>query len=257
MTLRPMIDGAVLGVDVGFSPTRRSSAVCRLDVTCETVAWTIERFRAIEPERTETLRRLADRPLLAAAFDGPLARGFGMIGQYREAERVLTRGVGRRIGKPGSSGAPVGRLLNAATNVCARIVRATGHVVPADHAEAIDAAAIVEAFPTAYLGLLIEAPEALPPIQRGNRTDVFYAHLADTGRLDAVLAYLLPGRRAATPFAAVTDHDERAALVCALAALGLAAGTYHAVGDDADGWIVLPARAMWAGWAKGRLGEAV
>ncbi len=241
----------MLGVDVGFSPKRRSSAVCRLEFTGATVAWTIERFRAIEPERTVTLRRLADQPLLAAAFDGPLRRGFEIVGHYREAERVLTRGVGRRIGKPGSSGAPVGRLLNDATNICARIVRATGHVAPARHAEAIDAAAIVEAFPTAWLGLLIETPEALPPIRRGNRTDIYYAHLAAAGRLDAALAHLLPGRRLAAPFAAVTDHDERAALACAFAALGLAAGAYAAVGDDADGWIILPARAMWAGWAVG------
>ena len=239
----------MLGVDVGFSPERRSSAVCRLDFTRDAVSWTIERFRAIEPERTDTLRRLAGRPLLAAAFDGPLRRGLDVIGHYREAERVLTRGVGRRIGKPGSSAAPVGQLLNAATNTCAEIVTATGHVAPARHSEAIDAAAIIEAFPHAWLGLLIDAPDALPNIRRGNRSDVYYAHLADTGRLDAALAHLLPGRRGAASFSGVTDHDERAALICALAALGLAAGAYHAVGDEADGWIVLPARAMWAEWA--------
>ena len=238
----------MLGVDVGFSPTRRSSAVCRLDFTRDTVAWTIARFRAIEPERGETLRRLADRPLLAAAFDGSLRRGLDIIGRYREAERVLTRGVGRRIGKPGQSNAPVGRLLNAATNDCARIVRDTGHVALAWHSEAIDACAIVETFPHAWLGLQIEAPEDLVT-RRGDRSDVYYRHLVEVGRLDAVLARLLPGRRAAASFADVTDHDERAALVCALAALGLAGGSYHAVGDEADGWIILPARVLWAAWA--------
>lgn len=244
--------GAVLGVDVGFSPTRRSGAACRLDWTLNEATWTIARFRAAEPERTDTLCRLSDRPLLATAFDGPLRRGLDLIGRYREAERVLTRGVGRRIGKPGASNVPIGRLLNAATNTCARIVLDTGHVAPARHPEAIDAAAIVETFPHAWLGLQIEAPEALVT-RRGDRSDVYYKHLAEIGRLDAVLGTLLPGRAAATSFASVTNHDERAALVCALAALCLASGAYHAVGDDEDGWIVLAARKRWANWAQAML----
>ena len=244
--------GAVLGVDVGFSPTRRSSAVCRLDWTRDEVGWELARFRAREPERTETLRRLADRPLLAAAFDGPLAPGFGVVGRYREAERRLTRGFGRLIGKPGSSGSPVGRLLNAAASTCATIVRDTGRVAAARHPEAIDAAAIVEAFPSSYLGLMIEAPTKALAVRRGDRSDVFYEHLAGNGRLAALVAHLLPGRRASQRFGAVTNHDDRAALVCALTALGLAAGAYVAVGD-ADGHVILPPRELMAGWAQAML----
>lgn len=240
--------GAVLGVDVGFSPTRRSSAVCRLDWTRETIAWEIARFRAIEPERTQTLRRLADRPLRAAAFDGPLTRGLEVLGRYRAAERMLTRKIGRHIGQPGSSGAPVGKLLAAATGTGATLVRATSQVAAARHREAIDAAAIVEAFPGAALGLLIDEPGKLE-VRRGNRSDVFYAHLAEARRLDGWLSHLLPARRVTSPFGAVRDHDERAALVCALTALGLAAGAYTAVGDDADGWIILPPRVLLADWA--------
>ena len=36
-------------------------------------------------------------------------------------------------------------------------------------------------------------------------------------------------------------HDDRAAFVCALTAVCVAAGDFVAVGDD-DGWIVLPPR---------------
>lgn len=43
--------------------------------------------------------------------------------------------------------------------------------------------------------------------------------------------------------AAVTNHDDRAALVCALSALAVVAGDFVAVGDD-DGWIILPPRAF-------------
>lgn len=243
--------GAVLGVDVGFSPTRRSSGVCRLDWSRDEIGWQLARFRAVEPERTETLLRLVDRPLLAAAFDGPLAPGFGVVGHYREAERRLTRGFGTLIGKPGSSGSPVGRLLNAAASTCATIVRDTGRVAPARHAEAIDRAALVEAFPSSYLGLMIVVPKALV-VRRGDRSDVFYEHLAGNGRLDEILAHLLPGRRASQRFEAVINHDDRAALVCALTALGLAAGKYAAVGD-ADGFVILPPRELMAGWAQAML----
>jgi hypothetical protein len=49
--------GSVLGIDVGCSPTSKTSAVCRLDWDETTVSWTIQRFRAVEPERTETISR--------------------------------------------------------------------------------------------------------------------------------------------------------------------------------------------------------
>lgn len=249
MTTLPA-SGAVLGIDVGCSPVRRSSAVCRLDWDATTVRWTIERFRATEAERVATIGRLADRPLLAAAFDGPLRRGLDEIGAYRRAERLLTLGFQPRIGKPGASNSPVGRLLNTHANLCARAVLVTGVVAPATHAQAIDDRAIVEAFPSAWLGMLIAEPEVLAAT-RANRSDRFYRHLAQAGVLDAVLAHLLPGR-SAPAFDATTDHDERAALICALTALGLAAGDYAAVGD-AQGWIILPPPALIRPWALKQL----
>lgn len=242
--------GAVLGIDVGCSPVRRSSAACRLDWNATAVRWTIERFRATETERTAAIGRLADRRLRAAAFDGPLRRGLDEIGAYRRAERMLTLGFQPRIGKPGQSNSPVGRLLNAHANACAQTVLATGLVVPSMHPQAIDNQAIVEAFPSAWLGMLIANPEALAAT-RSNRSDRFYRHLAHEGVLDAVLAHLLPGR-AAPSFDAITDHDERAALICALTALGVAADDYVAVGD-AQGWIMLPPAGLIRPWAHEQL----
>ena len=45
------------------------------------------------------------------------------------------------------------------------------------------------------------------------------------------------------------NHDDRAAFICALTALSVAAGDYTAVGDD-DGWIVLPPVAFVVPWAR-------
>lgn len=143
INMRPA--GSVLGIDVGFSPTRRSSAVCRLDWDARRVAWTIRRFRALPAEQAAAIMDVSDgaeRRIEAAAFDGPLRRGLDVIGRYRAAERMLTRRLGVRIGKPGQASAPAGRKLNAAANECARIVLERRRIASATHAVPIDGRAV-------------------------------------------------------------------------------------------------------------------
>lgn len=238
-----LIEGSVIGIDVGCSPARQSSAICRLDWSASTISWEIERFRAIEPERERIIATVgAGRPVEVAAFDGPLRRGFDIIGRYRTAERMLTRRLGRLIGKPGQSSAPVGKLLNEHANVCAAHISALCNLKEAHHGVPLDDKALVEAFPGAFLGVMIENPRELAA-RRGDRSDTFFRHLAGNGRLHALIGHLLPGRTLTGDLAATTNHDDRAALVCALSALGVAAGDFVAVGDD-DGWIILPPQAF-------------
>ncbi len=245
-----MEQGSVIGIDVGCSPLRRSSAICRLDWTASTIFWEIERFRAIEPERESVIAKVgAGRPVAVAAFDGLLRRGFDIIGRYRTAERMLTRRLGRVIGKTGQSSAPVGKLLNQHANECAAHVLALADLNEARHGVPLDDKALVEAFPGAFLGTMIENPESLGA-RRGDRSDTFFRHLTGSGRLRALIDHLLPERTLTGDLAAVVNHDDRAALVCALSALAVAAGNFVAVGDD-DGWIILPPRtfiqpAQWA-----------
>ena len=240
--------GAVLGVDVGFSPTRRSSAVCRLDWNEHRITWSLLRFRALLEEREAALLAVAGSGRLeAAAFDGPLRPSFDVVGRYRIAERMLTRRLGARIGKPGQASTPVGRALNAAANDCAGVVLHGCDLAPAAHAVRIDDKAVVEAFPGAFLGVLLADPSELVA-SRADRSDVFFCHLAKCGTLEGLLAHLLPGRGLSLSLTDVTNHDDRAALICALSALCVAAGDYTAVGD-ADGWIMLPPRRFVQDWA--------
>lgn len=241
------VSGSVLGVDIGFSVSRRSSAVCRLDWNASAIELSIARFRAQEPERSSVLGVVADRPLIAAAFDGPLRSDLEVIGRYRLAEQLLTRRLGTFIGKPGQSSAPVGRLLNAHANTCAKIVVNLGVVGSSVHDHAIHSAAIVEAFPSTFLGVLIDDPESLPS-RRSKRSDNFYVHLAETGELLRLVRHLLPHRKLARTFDTIKNHDDRAAAVCALTALAVATGDYVVVGDE-DGWIVLPPRSFIRPWA--------
>lgn len=240
--------GAVLGVDVGFSEMRRSSAACKLDWSEHQITWTIRRFRARPEEQAMTIAAVAGSDRLeAAAFDGPLRKDFDVIGRYRIAERMLTRRLGAKIGKPGQASAPVGRALNCAANDCARIVLRDLSLAPATHAKRIDEKAVVEAFPSAFLGVMLSDPAAVNA-QRADRSDTFYRHLVQDGTLAALLRHLLPGRSVALQLDEVTNHDDRAALVCALTALCVAAGDFAAVGDD-DGWIFLPPRRFVQDWA--------
>jgi hypothetical protein len=42
-------DASVIGIDVGWSLTKQTSAICRLDWSGSTVSWDIVRFSAQEP----------------------------------------------------------------------------------------------------------------------------------------------------------------------------------------------------------------
>jgi hypothetical protein len=106
----------------------------------------------------------------------------------------------------------------------------------------IDQKAVVEAFPSSFLGMMIGDPKQIAA-RRGDRSDIYFQHLATTGVLQALIQYLIPGRGLALDPSDVVNHDDRAALVCAFSGLGVAAGDFVAVGDE-DGWIILPPRRL-------------
>ena len=244
--------GSVLGIDVGWSTSRRSSAVCRLSWDRDETKWEIRRFRAIDEERRSAILNVADgHALSAVAIDGPLAPGFELVGRYRSAERLLSRGeIQRRIGKPGQSSSSNGKKLNEQANLAARIMANTEacRIEEAAHSVRINRLAIVEAFPTAFLGVMIERPEETADRPRA-KSDRYYGHLTKEQHLDRLLESLLPGRRLARNLSTITNHDDRAAMVCALTALCVAVGDFAAVGDSTDGWIVLPPKRKFAAWA--------
>lgn len=235
--------GSVIGIDVGFSPTKRSSAICRLDWTSSVVSWEIARFRAVEPERESAIASIvARRSISTAAVDGPIRRGFDVIGRYRLAEQMLTRRLRPLIGKPGQSSAPVGKLLNHHANECVRHLFTHADLQDAQHLVRIDQKSIVEAFPSSFLGMMIDEPNNLKA-SRNDRSDIFFQNLVSTGVLQSLIGHCLPEQRLSLDPCEITNHDDRASLVCALSALVVAAGDFVAVGDD-DGWIVLPPRSF-------------
>jgi hypothetical protein len=124
---------------------------------------------------------------------------------------------------------------------------------------AIHASAVVEAFPNLALGVLCDDTRrsTYPRPDRGRRwTDTLYPRLARRAKLDALMDALLPGHRRRSAWIEVEHHEDRAALACALTALGVAVGRYVAVGAAGEGWVVLPPAEAWgrddsgAAWAE-------
>ncbi|HEY0791493.1 MAG TPA: hypothetical protein VGD78_10560 [Chthoniobacterales bacterium] len=111
---------------------------------------------------------------------------------------------------------------------------------------------IVEAFPNAFLGVLMPEVEllAVPKLKRGRRFDWLYERMVTTGRLEGV-----PSSSVDLPEAVwhrlrlETDHELRAALICLLTAVFAEQGTAAVIGDAESGWFWLPPCFSWQPWA--------
>jgi len=105
---------------------------------------------------------------------------------------------------------------------------------------------LLEVFPNAFLSVLL--PDAafveLGPLRR-KASDRFWEVAMRECYFERLLNLLVPGVKHEQQFADVTDHDHRAALVCALSAMTVCLGPYVACGDPVDGDIVLPPREAW------------
>jgi hypothetical protein len=247
--------GIVAGVDIGFSTTRRSSAICKLWWDTAKIGWSIRRYRATASKREAAFREALNREkIVAIALDGPVRCGFDLINDYRVAERNLTRLLQPKIGKPGQSNSPVGRQLNQETNVCAELALRFAEISAAKHHQRIHERSIIEAFPSSFLGVMLPDPKSVVTV-RAKRSDVFYKTLVASGKLRALLEFLLPERAIGNDLNLVTNHDDRAALICAVTAIGVAAGKFCAVGDPKNGWIILPPPRFIAPWADKLLNE--
>jgi hypothetical protein len=252
----------VLGIDVGWSPRRATTGLCLLTWDAAEVTWALARARWDEAsrDRAASIGALLDgrRELLAVAVDGPLRPGLAYRPGHRCAEALLTRGrfqLARR-GSPASTAGGHGPRLHAEACRLAALAVTLADVAPAEHPIAISTRQVVEAFPNFFLGVLCDDddyPER--PRQRRRWTDTLYRLREGAtdipARMQRLLASLLP-RRAVAGQWGLRNHEDIAALACALAALCVAAGEFVAVGSEQDGAIVLPPLGHWGRDARGR-----
>jgi hypothetical protein len=150
----------------------------------------------------------------------------------------------QKRGKPGQTSLPTGRELHHhATEIGAFLV-ARGNLGASDHFEPIYQHRVVEAFPNMLLAALV-AEGKLPPLRRDASDRYREALVHDTRRLEDTVVFLLPGRALAADLRTCNNHEDRAALLCALTALAVSLNQYVGVGDPFDGDIILPPRALW------------
>ncbi len=242
--------GTVLGIDVGFSETGRTTGLCLLTWSDHELTWQTAVTGTADGIRAEALRQLLQRAerLEAVAIDGPIRPGLVCVPQYRCSESLLSRGIFQRRGKPGASHFGSGWKLHcAATAMAELVVRVAG----------VRSDVFVEAFPNGFLAVLHDDdgfPRAADVRRRW--TDVLYPRPSVRKALALVVADAAPGRAVTGDWdfagSSRSDvHEKRSALVCALTALCVAAGRSVLVGAAADGFIHLPPRTTWGRGAGG------
>ncbi|MGO4112377.1 DUF429 domain-containing protein [Rhizobium ruizarguesonis] len=238
----------LLGIDVGFSNSRPTTGI----------AWSSAGTFGAGKTHTDWERRRQHLPsstnFSVIAIDGPLVPEGSPDLLIRTCEQLLARGTFQKRCKPGSSHFGTGlQLKRAARETAKQIMHLTS--APAFANAVFRDVAIVEAFPNAFLGVLLpDQTFANSQIVRGKKFDWMYEHAVKSdrfGELLDVIGWDAPDllKRIETE----RDHEKRAAYICLLTAACAAVGKAEVVGDVPTGWIWLPPADLWADWA----GEAL
>ena len=251
-----------LGIDVGYSKTRRSTGLCLLEVAPSILRWQCLNTGTYESLRLQDLRALVPHGtnLLGVGIDGPLTPGLRVVPHYRSSDALLTRGVFARRGKPGATSAPSGQQLHTHATLLAEIVLKLQHeghftLAPATHPDPVHPSRILEVFPNAFLSVLLPDADFRGLTLNRNASDVFWMVAVDLETyLHKLIESLAPGCELETPLESVVDHDHRAALLCALAVLCADQNRYVLSGDPIDGDIILPPHEFWGPGSEG-IGE--
>lgn len=241
----------LIGLDIGFSERRRTNALAQLHEG----KLTVEKLNVAE--RNERLRALSGIDMIA--IDAPIVPSSSSPDVPRAVERTMSRGLFQKRCKPGHSHVRgTGRTLREHGNSAAELVR---RAAPSDGrriARVVPDANVVEAFPNAFLGVLVSnaAYESAPTFKRGGKFDWLY----DQNLRTAAVRELAESAALPSDFIRVfieeRDHEKRAALVCLLTAALAAAELAHFVGDEHTGYFALPPIHAWQTWATSALDRA-
>ena len=242
----------LVGVDIGFSERRRSNGIA---VVRDGKLICAERLSV--SERDAALRELKDVDVVA--IDAPLLPPGTADTLPRYCERVFSLGLFQKRCKPGMSHIPgTGQRLREHGRQSAEqlLVARSFHPSLQPRQRVWLGAPIVEAFPNAFLGVVVPDDDYLTPtkIKRGGKFDWLYKRWIHQSLFRSVVRAAQLPEEIAARCEAEPDHDVRAALVCLLTAAFAANGTAVAVGQDVDGYFFLPPAHLWTQWAKESIG---
>lgn len=235
----------LLGIDVGFSKTRPTTGI----------AWSSQNSFGVAKTHTDWERRQAYIPpemhFSVIAIDGPLVPVGSPDFLVRTCEQVLARGAFQKRCKPGSSHFGTGlQLKSAALETAKQVLHLASTPIFAN--VVFGDVAIIEAFPNAFLGVLLsDQTFATRSVRRGKKFDWMYDQAIEAclfAKLMSVISWDAPDLLESIE--AERDHEKRAAYICLLTAACAAAGKAEVVGDISSGWIWLPPFEIWASWAQ-------
>lgn len=243
---------ALLGIDVGFSRSRPTTGI----------AWSKGGAFKAAKTHTDWERRSQHIPATTTfsviAIDGPLVPLGSADSLDRLCERMFIRGAFQSRCKPGLSHHGYGRdLRRAAAETAEQVLHLAGHNVAAENAIR-KGASVIEAFPNAFLGVLLpDACFAMPAAGKRKKFDWLYDHAVDSGVLENLfhtIGWL--NLELIDAVLAERDHEKRAAWICLLTAACAAVGKSELVGDEVGGWFWLPPIKLWAQWARDALAQS-
>ncbi len=240
----------VLGIDVGLTLVNPTSGLCRTGCGGDVVSHTFIDYGS----RTAIV---GTGSFAVIAIDAPVLPVETLHYDVRPCEKVFVWGPFQKRCKPGESHVPgTGQALRRSGVETARTFAphvASASVV-ADFPKIYGDRNIVEAFPNGFLGVSLEAGSFQNALGQGERFDWLYGEWLSQGvhsRLSAEVQWLRK------PFwglvAANSQHDERAALICAITAACVLLGRYVAVGEALGGYFFMPPWNVWQSWAKDAL----
>ena len=237
----------LLGVDIGFSEKRRSTAIACLNGD-ELTSWLA---------RTDLESRTSKIPdgfrASVIALDGPLLPAGAPETIRRPCEAAFIRPPFHKRCKPGLSHWGSGLMLRNATAIAFTQFCRFVEVPELDVSDVTQNGPIIEAFPNAFLGVLTPEPtlRLAPIFKRGRRFDWLYDTTVSSGNLELKLSKELNLPAKMWHRLRVEKHNERrAGLICLLTAAIAARGTATVVGEAAGGWFWLPPWSSWEPWAK-------
>lgn len=240
-----MRDIALLGIDVGFSRNRPTTGIAWSSATG---------FDAAKTHTDWDRRKLHIPPattFAVIAIDGPLVPLGSPDNLERICERLFIRGAFQTRCKPGLSHHGYGLDLRRAATETAQQVSFLASPGARPDRQIRDGVSIVEAFPNAFLGVLI--PDACfdgPAAGKRKKFDWLYEHAIRQGTFEAVMnAIGWENPNLLTKILSERDHEKRAAWICLLTAACAASGEAEVVGDAGSGWFWLPPLKLWAPWA--------
>ncbi|MGK9039395.1 DUF429 domain-containing protein [Rhizobium sp. SA279] len=238
-------EAALLGIDVGFSKSRPTTGI----------AWSKNGDFGAARTHADWERRSQHIPastkFSVIAIDGPLVPIGSDDSLDRLCERLFIRGAFQTRCKPGLSNHGYGKdLRRAAAETANQVLHLAEH--NANLTRAIRETFIIEAFPNAFLGVLLpEARFASPKAGKRKKFDWLYDHAIDSGALANLFVSIgWKNAELMTEILGERDHEKRAAWICLLTAACAASGKAEVAGDETGGWFWLPPQDQWAGWAR-------